>query len=123
MPNFRYRALTKSGEIVSGEISAPSVGEVAQHRGELGQYEQQEKHQNAACREQHEGRVTQGVGQLAAQGFSPRPLLPERLENMRKRTGGLPDPHQRDVDRGKQRRVARHRLAKTLAREYCGPDL
>jgi len=31
MPNFRYRALTKSGEIVSGEISAPSVGEVA-HR-------------------------------------------------------------------------------------------
>ena len=31
MPNFRYRALTKSGEIVSGEISAPSVGDVA-HR-------------------------------------------------------------------------------------------
>ena len=31
MPSFRYRALTKSGEIVSGEISAPSVGEVA-HR-------------------------------------------------------------------------------------------
>jgi general secretion pathway protein F len=31
VPNFRYRALTKSGEIVSGEISAPSVGEVA-HR-------------------------------------------------------------------------------------------
>jgi general secretion pathway protein F len=31
MPNFRYRALTQSGEIVSGAISAPTAGEVA-HR-------------------------------------------------------------------------------------------
>jgi general secretion pathway protein F len=31
MPSFRYRALTQSGEIVSGSISAPSLAEVA-HR-------------------------------------------------------------------------------------------
>src|SRR5712691_722210 len=29
MPNFRYRALTQSGEVVSGQISAPSATEVA----------------------------------------------------------------------------------------------
>jgi general secretion pathway protein F len=29
MPNFRYRALTSSGEMVSGMISAPTVAEVA----------------------------------------------------------------------------------------------
>lgn len=28
MPNFRYRALTQAGEIVSGSISAPTAGEV-----------------------------------------------------------------------------------------------
>lgn len=31
MPSFRYRALTQSGEVVSGSISAPTAGEVA-HR-------------------------------------------------------------------------------------------
>src|SRR5215475_5853145 len=31
MPNFRYLALTQSGEIVSGSISAPTAAEVA-HR-------------------------------------------------------------------------------------------
>lgn len=31
MPNFRYRALTKSGELVSGSIAAPNPAEVA-HR-------------------------------------------------------------------------------------------
>jgi general secretion pathway protein F len=31
MPNFRYRALTQSGELVDGSISAPTVAEVA-HR-------------------------------------------------------------------------------------------
>ena len=31
MPNFRYRALTQSGELVSGSISAPTASEVA-HR-------------------------------------------------------------------------------------------
>jgi general secretion pathway protein F len=31
MPSFRYRALTQTGEIVSGAISAPTAGEVA-HR-------------------------------------------------------------------------------------------
>jgi len=31
MPNFRYRALTQSGEIVNGSISAPNTAEVA-HR-------------------------------------------------------------------------------------------
>jgi general secretion pathway protein F len=31
MPNFRYRALTQSGEIVSGSITAPTIVEVA-HR-------------------------------------------------------------------------------------------
>jgi general secretion pathway protein F len=31
MPNFRYRALTQTGEIVTGSIAAPSVAEVA-HR-------------------------------------------------------------------------------------------
>jgi general secretion pathway protein F len=36
VPNFRYRALTKSGEIVSGEIAAPSMGEVAQRIEYLG---------------------------------------------------------------------------------------
>ena len=29
MPNFRYRALTQSGEVVSGSISAPTITEVA----------------------------------------------------------------------------------------------
>jgi general secretion pathway protein F len=29
MPNFRYRALTQSGELVSGLISAPTAAEVA----------------------------------------------------------------------------------------------
>src|SRR5437588_9020902 len=29
MPSFRYRALTQSGEIVSGSISAPTAGEIA----------------------------------------------------------------------------------------------
>ena len=29
MPNFRYRALTENGEIVSGLITAPSLAEVA----------------------------------------------------------------------------------------------
>ena len=31
MPSFRYRALTQSGEMVSGSISAPTAAEVA-HR-------------------------------------------------------------------------------------------
>ena len=31
MPNFRYRALTRTGEIVSGSMSAPDIAEVA-HR-------------------------------------------------------------------------------------------
>jgi len=31
MPNYKYRALTQSGEVVSGSISAPTAGEVA-HR-------------------------------------------------------------------------------------------
>ena len=29
MPSFRYRALTQSGEVVSGSISAPTLAEVA----------------------------------------------------------------------------------------------
>ena len=29
MPNFRYRALTENGEIVSGLITAPTLAEVA----------------------------------------------------------------------------------------------
>src|ERR1700704_1406889 len=29
MPNFRYRALTQSGEVVNGSISAPTAAEVA----------------------------------------------------------------------------------------------
>ena len=31
MPNFRYRALTQTGEIVNGSLSAPNAAEVA-HR-------------------------------------------------------------------------------------------
>ena len=31
MPNFRYRALSENGELVSGLITAPSLAEVA-HR-------------------------------------------------------------------------------------------
>ena len=29
MPNFRYRALTETGEVVSGSIAAPTSAEVA----------------------------------------------------------------------------------------------
>ena len=36
MPNFRYRALTQSGEIVSGSISAASLAEVSQRIEYLG---------------------------------------------------------------------------------------
>ena len=36
MPNFRYRALTQNGEIVSGSISASSVAEVSQRIEYLG---------------------------------------------------------------------------------------
>src|SRR5437764_11944927 len=36
MPNFHYRALTKSGEVVSGSIAAPSAGEVARRIEYLG---------------------------------------------------------------------------------------
>lgn len=36
MPNFRYRALTEAGEIVSGAVSAPNVAEVAQRVAHLG---------------------------------------------------------------------------------------
>src|SRR5262249_31906605 len=31
MPNFQYRAMTQSGEIVSGSISAATAAEVARH--------------------------------------------------------------------------------------------
>src|SRR5215472_16572986 len=36
MPTFRYRALTQSGEIVSGSISAPSAAEVSRRIEYLG---------------------------------------------------------------------------------------
>jgi general secretion pathway protein F len=36
MPNFRYRALTQTGEIVSGSISAANLGEVSQRIEYLG---------------------------------------------------------------------------------------
>jgi general secretion pathway protein F len=36
MPNFRYRALTQSGELVSGSISAPTAAEVARRIEYLG---------------------------------------------------------------------------------------
>jgi len=36
MPNFRYRALTRTGEIVSGTLSAPSAAEVAHRIDYLG---------------------------------------------------------------------------------------
>ncbi len=36
MPNFRYRALTEAGEIVSGAVIAPNVSEVAQRIAHLG---------------------------------------------------------------------------------------
>src|SRR3984893_14732311 len=36
MPNFRYRALTQSGEIVSGSIAAPTAAEVARRIEYLG---------------------------------------------------------------------------------------
>ncbi|HEY1942362.1 MAG TPA: type II secretion system F family protein [Roseiarcus sp.] len=36
MPNFRYRALTEAGEIVSGAVSAPHASEVAQRIAHLG---------------------------------------------------------------------------------------
>jgi general secretion pathway protein F len=36
VPNFRYRALTEAGEIVSGAVSAPNASEVAQRIAHLG---------------------------------------------------------------------------------------
>lgn len=36
MPNFRYRALTQTGELVNGELSAPTVAEVARRIEYLG---------------------------------------------------------------------------------------
>ena len=36
MPTFRYRALTETGEIVSGAVSAPNAAEVAQRIEYLG---------------------------------------------------------------------------------------
>ena len=36
MPNFRYRALTQSGEVVSGSLSAPTAAEVARRIEYLG---------------------------------------------------------------------------------------
>ena len=36
MPSFQYRALTRSGELVSGSISAPTVSEVAERIEYLG---------------------------------------------------------------------------------------
>jgi general secretion pathway protein F len=36
MPNFRYRALTQAGEVVSGSISAPTAAEVARRIEYLG---------------------------------------------------------------------------------------
>src|SRR5580693_773359 len=36
VPNFQYRALTRSGELVSGSISAPTVSEVAERIEYLG---------------------------------------------------------------------------------------
>ncbi len=36
MPNFRYKALTQAGEIVSGSISAPTAAEVARRIEYLG---------------------------------------------------------------------------------------
>src|SRR5215813_4991554 len=36
MPNFRYRALTQGGELVSGSIEAASLGEVSQRIEYLG---------------------------------------------------------------------------------------
>src|SRR5262245_4264746 len=36
MPNFRYRALTQSGELVTGSIAAPTVAEVSRRIEYLG---------------------------------------------------------------------------------------
>src|SRR5215470_17861251 len=36
MPNFHYRALTQSGELVSGSIAAPTAAEVARRIEYLG---------------------------------------------------------------------------------------
>ena len=36
MPNFTYRALTETGEVVSGQLNAPGVGEVMQRIAYLG---------------------------------------------------------------------------------------
>src|SRR5215216_7258785 len=36
MPNFRYRALTQGGEVVSGSLSAPTAAEVARRIEYLG---------------------------------------------------------------------------------------
>ena len=36
MPNFRYRALTQTGEIVNGSLSAPNAAEVAHRIDYLG---------------------------------------------------------------------------------------
>ena len=36
MPNFRYKALTQAGEIVTGSIAAPTAAEVARRIEYLG---------------------------------------------------------------------------------------
>jgi len=38
MPQFRYRALTQAGELVLGEVDAPSREEVVRLAGQISRY-------------------------------------------------------------------------------------
>ena len=48
--------------------------EIAKHRGELRQHEQEEEQQHAAGGEQNERRIVQRIGELAARRFAARTL-------------------------------------------------
>ncbi|MGY4361489.1 hypothetical protein ACVW0J_007982 [Bradyrhizobium sp. i1.7.7] len=76
----------------------------------------------ATGREQHEGRILQGAGHLAAQSLRARALGPDRLQNVVQRARHLADSDQGDIHGRKQRRLARKRFGKALAGHDRGLD-
>ncbi len=97
--------------------------EVAQHRGELRQYEQDEEQQHQGRGEQDEGRILQGVAQLAPRRLAARAFDAEHFEDLGELARGLADLHQRHIDRREQGRMAADRLGEALAGEHAGADL
>ena len=85
--------------------------------------EQQEKGQNAAGREQNEGRIAHRLTQPPAKQLGARALVGEHLEDMVESSRGFPDPHQRHIQRGESRGMMRHRVGEALATQYAGAKL